>query len=228
MTIKVLVVDDERLVRTGFRVILDSQPDIEVVGEADDGGLAVDEALRLMPDVVLMDIRMKAMDGLQATRKILARSARPPRVVMLTTFDYDEYVYEALKAGASAFLLKDSPPEQLSNAVRVVAAGDALLHPSITRRLIEDFAQRPTPHSGTPSELAGLSGRELEVMRHLAKGLSNTEVASALHLSEATVKTHVAHILAKLGLRDRTQAVVLAYETGLVEPGHGQNARPRG
>jgi len=227
MTIKVLVVDDERLVRTGFRVILDSQPDITVVGEADDGGAAVDEALRLMPDVVLMDIRMKAMDGLQATRKILARSARPPRVVMLTTFDYDEYVYEALKAGASAFLLKDSPPEQLSNAVRVVAAGDALLHPSITRRLIEDFAQRPTPRSGTPPELADLSERELEVVRHLAKGLSNSEVASALHLSEATVKTHVAHILTKLGLRDRTQAVVMAYETGLIEPGHGQNARRR-
>ena len=227
MTIKVLVVDDERLVRTGFRVILDSQPDITVVGEADDGGVAVDEALRLMPDVVLMDIRMKAMDGLQATKKILARSARPPRVVMLTTFDYDEYVYEALKAGASAFLLKDSPPEQLSNAVRVVAAGDALLHPSITRRLIEDFAQRPTPRSGTPPELADLSERELEVMRHLAKGLSNSEVAAGLHLSEATVKTHVAHILTKLGLRDRTQVVVLAYDTGLVEPGHGQNARRR-
>jgi len=174
---------------------------------------------------VLMDIRMKAMDGLQATRKILARSARPPRVVMLTTFDYDEYVYEALKAGASAFLLKDSPPEQLSNAVWVVASGDALLHPSITRGLIEDFARRPTPRSGTPPELAGLSERELEVMRHLARGLSNSEVASELHLSEATVKTHVAHILTKLGLRDRTQAVVLAYETGLVEPGHGLNAR---
>src|ERR1041385_5165493 len=228
MTIKVLVVDDERLVRTGFRVILESQPDITVVGEPDDGGAAVDEALRLMPDVVLMDIRMKAMDGLQATRKILARSPRPPRVVMLTTFDYDEYVYEALKAGASAFLLKASPPEQLSNAVRVVAAGDALLHPSITRRLIEDFAQRPTPRSGTPPELAPLSERELEVMRTLAKGLSNSEVASALHLSEATVKTHVAHILTKLGLRDRTQAVVMAYETGLVQPGHGQDARPRG
>jgi DNA-binding NarL/FixJ family response regulator len=219
VTIKVLVVDDERLVRTGFRVILDSQPDITVVGEADDGGAAVDEALRLLPDVVLMDIRMKTMDGLQATRTILARAVRPPRVVMLTTFDYDEYVYEALKAGASAFLLKDSPPEQLSNAVRVVADGDALLHPSITRRLIEDFAHRPTPRAGTPSELAGLSERELEVMRCLARGLSNREVASALHLSEATVKTHVVHILTKLGLRDRVQAVVMAYEIGLVEPG---------
>ncbi len=219
MSITVLVVDDERLVRTGFRVILDSQPDITVVGEADDGGMAVDEAMRLLPDVVLMDIRMKKMDGLQATRKILSRSDRPPRVVMLTTFDYDEYVYEALKAGASAFLLKDSPPEQLSNAVRVVAAGDALLHPSITRRLIEDFTRRPTPRSGIPPEFAELSERELEVIGCVARGLSNREVAGSLHLSEATVKTHVAHILTKLGLRDRVQTVVMAYETGLVEPG---------
>ena len=165
------------------------------------------------------------MDGLQATRTILARAARPPKVVMLTTFDYDEYVYEALKAGASAFLLKDSPAEQLANAVRVVADGDALLHPSITRRLIEDFAHRPTPRSGTPPELEELSERELEVMRRLARGLSNSEVADDLHLSEATVKTHVAHILTKLGLRDRTQTVVMAYETGLVEPGRGS---PRG
>src|SRR5437667_12568321 len=224
MTIKVLIVDDERMVRAGFRMILDSQPDIAVVGEADDGGGAVDEALRLTPDVVLMDIRMKNMDGLQATRSILARAGRPPKVVMLTTFDYDEYVYEALKAGASAFLLKDSPAEQLANAVRVVADGDALLHPSITRRLIEDFAHRPTPRSGTPPELEELSERELEVMRCLARGLSNREVASALHLSEATVKTHVVHILTKLGLRDRVQTVVMAYESGLIEPGHGQNA----
>jgi DNA-binding NarL/FixJ family response regulator len=221
MTIKVLIVDDERMVRAGFRMILDSQPDIAVVGEADDGAMAVDEVMRLVPDVVLMDIRMKAVDGLQATRTILARAARPPKVVMLTTFDYDEYVYEALKAGASAFLLKDSPPEQLANAVRVVAAGDALLHPSITRRLIEDFAHRPTPRSGTPPELTELSGRELEVMHRLARGLSNSEIAGDLHLSEATVKTHVAHILTKLRLRDRTQAVVMAYETGLVEPGRG-------
>jgi DNA-binding NarL/FixJ family response regulator len=219
VTIKVLVVDDERIIRAGLRMILDSQPDIAVVGEADDGAAAVDEALRLMPDVVLMDIRMKAMDGLQATKKILSRSGRPPRVVMLTTFDYDEYVYEALKAGASAFLLKDSPPEQLSNAVRVVAAGDALLHPSITRRLIEDFTRRPAPRSGIPPQFAELSARELEVMACVARGLSNREVASTLHLSEATVKTHVAHILTKLGLRDRVQTVVMAYETGLVEPG---------
>jgi DNA-binding NarL/FixJ family response regulator len=221
VTIKVLIVDDERMVRTGFRMILDSQPDIAVIGEADDGRTGVDEALRLSPDVVLMDIRMKAMDGLQATRTILDRAARPPRVVMLTTFDYDEYVYEALKAGASAFLLKDSPAEQLANAVRVVADGDALLHPSITRRLIEDFTHRPAPRDGTPPELAGLSERELEVMRSLARGLSNSEIARDLHLSDATVKTHIAHILAKLGLRDRTQAVVTAYETGLVQPGRG-------
>jgi len=219
MTIKVLIVDDERMVRAGFRMILDSQPDIMVVGEADDGAVAIDEALRLLPDVVLMDIRMKAVDGLQATRTILARSARPPRIVMLTTFDYDEYVYEALKSGASAFLLKDSPPEQLSNAVRVVADGDALLHPSITRRLIEDFAHRPTSRAGTPPELSELTERELDVMRLVARGLSNAEIATKLFLGEATVKTHVAHLLTKLGLRDRTQAVVMAYETGLVEAG---------
>ena len=219
MTIKVLIVDDERMVRTGFRMILDSQSDIVVVGEADDGRTGVDEALRLMPDVVLMDIRMKAMDGLEATRTIFDRATRPPNVIMLTTFDYDEYVYEALKTGASAFLLKDSPAEQLANAVRVVAAGDALLHPSITRRLIEDFAHRPTPRDGTPAELTMLSERELVVMRSLARGRSNSEIAQELHVSDATVKTHVAHILAKLGLRDRTQVVVMAYETGLVEPG---------
>jgi len=190
-----------------------------VVGEAEDGSTAVDQALRLAPDVVLMDIRMKTMDGLQATRTILSRAVRPPRVVMLTTFDYDEYVYEALKAGASAFLLKDSPPEQLSSAVRVVAEGDALLHPAITRRLIEDFAHRPTPRDGTPPELTSLTERELDVMRLLARGLSNAEIAARLFLGEATVKTHVAHLLTKLDLRDRTQAVVMAYETGLVEPG---------
>jgi DNA-binding NarL/FixJ family response regulator len=219
MTIKVLIVDDERMVRTGLRMILDSQLDIAVVGEADDGRTGVDEVLRLVPDVVLMDIRMKSMDGLEATRAILSRAARAPKIVMLTTFDYDEYVYEALKAGASAFLLKDSPAEQLANAVRVVADGDALLHPSITRRLIADFAQRPTPRGGRPPELVGLSERELDVMRSLARGRSNGEIAGDLHVSDATVKTHVAHILAKLGLRDRTQAVVMAYETGLVQPG---------
>jgi DNA-binding NarL/FixJ family response regulator len=219
LSIRVLVVDDEQLVRTGFRAILEAQPDISVIGEADDGATAVDAAARLSPDVVLMDIRMGTMDGLEATRTIMARLPRPPKIVVLTTFDYDEYVYEALKAGASAFLLKDSPQEQLIAAVRVVAAGDALLHPSITRRLIEDFAARPTPRSGKPPELSELSDRELEVMRDMARGLSNGEIAAKLFLSKDTVKTHVGHILTKLGLRDRIQAVVVAYETGLVQPG---------
>jgi DNA-binding NarL/FixJ family response regulator len=219
VSIRVLVVDDEQLVRTGFRAILEAQPDISVVGEADDGASGVEAALRLSPDVVLMDIRMRSMDGLEATRAIMARMPQPPKVVVLTTFDYDEYVYAALKAGASAFLLKDSPQEQLTAAVRVVAVGDALLHPSITRRLIEDFAARPTPRSGPPPELKGLSERELEVMRHVGRGLSNAEIAERLYLSKDTVKTHVGHILSKLELRDRTQAVVMAYETGLVQPG---------
>jgi DNA-binding NarL/FixJ family response regulator len=219
VSIRVLVVDDEQMVRTGFRLILEAQPDITVVGDADDGATGVDAAIRLEPDVVLMDIRMRSMDGLEATRTIMARMPKPPKVVVLTTFDYDEYVYDALKAGASAFLLKDSPQEQLIAAVRIVAAGDALLHPSITRRLIADFAARPTPRSGTPPELVALSEREREVMREVARGLSNEEIAAKLYLSKATVKTHVAHILMKLGLRDRTQAVVVAYESGLVQPG---------
>jgi DNA-binding NarL/FixJ family response regulator len=219
VTIRVLVVDDEELVRTGFRAILESQDDIAVVGEADDGASAVEASVRLTPDVVLMDIRMRHVDGLEATRTILSRMARPPRIVVVTTFDYDEYVYEALKAGASAFLLKDSPQEQLVAAVRVVTAGDALLHPSITRRLIEDFASRPTPRSGRPPELADLSERELEVMKLVARGLSNEEIGAKLFLAKDTVKTHVGHILTKLGLRDRAQAIVLAYETGLVQPG---------
>jgi len=219
VSIRVLLVDDEHLVREGFRLILETQSDIRVVGEAEDGASAIDEAVRLSPDVVLMDIRMRGMDGLEATRAILSRMPQPPKVVMLTTFDYDEYVYDALKAGASAFLLKDSPPEQLAAAVRVVARGDALLHPTITRRLIADFARRPTPHEGRPTELQELTERELDVMRLVARGLTNGEIATKLHLGQATVKTHVAHMLAKLGLRDRIQAVVTAYETGLVEPG---------
>jgi DNA-binding NarL/FixJ family response regulator len=219
VTIRVLVVDDEELVRTGFRAILEAQDDISVVGEASDGAAAIEAAIRLSPDVVLMDIRMRHVDGLEATRAILSRMAKPPRIVVLTTFDYDEYVYEALKAGASAFLLKDSPQEQLVAAVRVVTAGDALLHPSITRRLIEDFAARPTPRSGPPPELKELSVRELEVMRHVARGLSNEEIGAKLFLAKDTVKTHVGHILTKLGLRDRAQAIVMAYETGLVQPG---------
>jgi DNA-binding NarL/FixJ family response regulator len=219
VTIRVLIVDDEQLVRTGFRAILEAQDDISVVSEADDGASAIEEATRLSPDVVLMDIRMRGMDGLEATRALLSRMPKPPKVVVLTTFDYDEYVYEALKAGASAFLLKDSPQEQLVAAVRIVSAGDALLHPSITRRLIEDFTARPTPRSGKPPELNELSDRELEVMHQIARGLSNGEIAAKLYLAKDTVKTHVGHILTKLGLRDRTQAVVLAYETGLVQPG---------
>ena len=213
MTIRVLIVDDEQMVRAGFRLILGTQSDIRVVGEADDGASGIDEAVRLSPDVVLMDIRMRRVNGLEATRTILSRMARPPKVVVLTTFDFDEYVYEALKVGASAFLLKDSPPEQLA------AAGDALLHPSVTRRLIEDFARRPIPRSGPPQELTELTERELDIMRHVARGLSNGEIAGKIHLSESTVKSHVGHILTKLGLRDRTQAAVMAYETGLVEPG---------
>jgi DNA-binding NarL/FixJ family response regulator len=218
MTIRVLVADDEEMVRYGFRMILEAHEDISVVGEAEDGVSAVEAARRLTPDVVLMDIRMPKMDGLEATR-ILLREAVPPRVVVLTTFDRDEYVYDALKAGASAFLLKASPPEQLAAAVRVVAAGDALLHPAITRRLIQDFARRPTPRDGKPPELERLTERELEVMRHVARGLTNREVAERLFLAEATVKTYVVRLLSKLGLRDRSQIVVTAYESGLVEPG---------
>jgi DNA-binding NarL/FixJ family response regulator len=206
------------MVLYGFRMILEAQPDISVVGEAEDGLSAVETSRRLTPDVVLMDIRMPNMDGLEATR-ILLKEVAPPRVVVLTTFDRDEYVYDALKAGASAFLLKASPPEQLAQAVRVVAAGDALLHPAITKRLIKDFARRPTPHEGPPPELQGLTEREIEVMRLIARGMANGEIARELYLAEATVKTHVVHLLSKLGLRDRSQIVVAAYETGLVEPG---------
>ena len=219
MTIRVLLVDDEHLVRQGFRLILETQEDIRVIGEADDGASAIDLTIRHTPDVVLMDIRMPGMDGLEAAKAILSRGENPPKVVMLTTFDYDEYVYAALKAGASAFLLKDSPPEQLAAAVRIVARGDALLHPSITRRLISDFASRPPLRGERPDELRALTERELDVMRLLAKGISNGEIAARMHLGEATVKTHVTHVLSKLQLRDRTQAVVMAYETGLVHPG---------
>lgn len=216
--IRVLIADDQALVRGGFRMILESQKDMEVVGEAEDGRQAVRLAGELKPDVVLMDIRMPDVDGLEATRR-LVDSPDAPRVLMLTTFDMNEYVYEAMKSGASGFLLKDVRPEQLAEAVRTVAAGDALLAPAITRRLIEDFVRRPPPGSGPPEKLSELTDRELEVLKQIAKGLSNGEIAKTLFVSEATVKTHVTRILMKLNLRDRVQVVVLAYESGLVQPG---------
>jgi DNA-binding NarL/FixJ family response regulator len=216
--IRVLIADDQALVRGGFRLILDAQQDIEVVGEAADGRQALTRARELEPDVVLMDIRMPELDGLQATRRLLHDDSSP-RVLILTTFDLDEYVYEAMKAGASGFLVKDVRPEQLADAVRVVATGEALLAPTITRRLIEQFVRRPAPTSGPPPELSGLSERELEVLKLIARGLSNAEIAQSLFVTDATVKTHVTHILTKLALRDRVQAVVLAYESGLVQAG---------
>jgi len=220
--IRVLVVDDQELVRAGFCVILDTAEGITVVGEAADGAGAVAQAAALSPDVVLMDVRMPGMDGLEATRLINAAAApahRAPKVVMLTTFDLDDYVYEALRAGASGFLLKDSPRADLIAAVRAAAAGDALLAPSVTRRLIEAFARRPAYTAPAPSRLAALTGREHDVLLLVARGRSNAEIAAALFVSEATVKTHVGNLLAKLGLRDRVQAVILAYEAGLVIPG---------
>jgi DNA-binding NarL/FixJ family response regulator len=216
MTIRVLLADDQELVRAGFRMILETQADIEVVGEAGDGVEAVAATRRLGPDVVLMDIRMPNLDGLQATKQIAAARSGS-RVVILTTFDLDEYVYQALAAGASGFLLKNAPPEQLISAVRVVAAGDGLLAPSITRRVIEQFARLPPP--GGTDALEGLTDRERQVLQLVARGLSNAEIAAELFVSDATVKSHVAHLLAKLQLRDRVQAVVLAYESGLVRPG---------
>jgi RNA polymerase sigma factor (sigma-70 family) len=219
MAIRVLLADDEALVRGGFRMILESQDGIEVVGEADDGRRAVAEAERLRPDVVVMDIQMPGTDGVAATREILTRLADPPRVLVVTTFDIDDYVYEALRAGASGFLLKNSPPEELARAIRVVAAGESLLSPSITRRLIEDVARRPRTASAATPALAELTEREREVLLLVAQGLSNAEIAERLVVSLGTVKTHVARLLMKLGLRDRVQAVVLAYESGLVTPG---------
>jgi DNA-binding NarL/FixJ family response regulator len=220
--IRVLVADDQTLVRAGFRVLVDSAPDLEVVGEAGDGAEAVELARQRLPDVVLMDIRMPRMDGLEATRRILALDrAEGVRVLVLTTFDLDEYVYQALRAGASGFLLKDTPPADLLAAIRVVAAGDALLAPRVTRRLIEEFARRPEPSAVTPAALAALTGREREVLALVARGLSNAEIAERLVVSGATAKTHVSRVLAKLGARDRAQLVMLAYETGLVSPGSG-------
>ena len=219
--VRILIVDDQALVRAGFRMILEAEEDIEVVGEAADGREAVEAATSLSPDVVLMDVRMPEVDGIEATRRLLARDGQA-KVVMLTTFDMDEYVYEALRAGASGFLLKDVPPEQLVAGIRAVASGDALLAPSVTRRVIEEFVRRP-PESvrTTPPGLAELTAREVEVLKLMARGLSNAEIAGQLVVSETTVKTHVAHVLMKLGLRDRVQAVVFAYEAGVVRPGEG-------
>ena len=214
---RILIADDQELVRTGFRVVLDSEPDLEVVGEAADGLAALEAVNSLRPDVVLMDIRMPNLDGIEATRRI-ADSDASPHVLILTTFDLDDYVYEALRAGASGFLLKDARAEELCNAVRTVAAGEALLSPSITRRLIESYTRRPPP-TERPSALAELTPRELEVLKLIAHGLSNAAIAGELVVGDATVKTHVARIFSKLDLHDRAQAVVLAYESGLVQPG---------
>ncbi|HYF74464.1 MAG TPA: response regulator transcription factor [Nocardioides sp.] len=227
MTIRVLLVDDQPLLRTGFRLILASEPDLEVVGEAADGLTALGQVHALSPDVVLMDIRMPRMDGVEATRRIVdAREGDgPPRVLVLTTYDLDEYVVEALRAGASGFLLKDTPAEDLAQAVRVVAAGDAVVAPAVTRRLLDRFARLlPAPHEAGstrpgPDAVAGLTEREHEVLLLVARGLSNAEIAAHLVLGETTVKTHVSNLLAKLGLRDRVQAVVFAYESGIVTPG---------
>jgi DNA-binding NarL/FixJ family response regulator len=215
MSLSVLIVDDQALVRAGFRMILDAEEDIDVAGEAADGADAVAEARRLKPDVILMDVRMPQVDGIEATRRVLA-DGLDTKVVMLTTFDMDEYVYDALRAGASGFLLKDVPPEQLVAGIRAVAQGDALLAPSVTRRVIEEFVRRPPASVQTmPPEVAELTARELEVLQLVAKGLSNAEIAKELFVSETTVKTHVARVLTKLAVRDRVQAVVLAYECGL-------------
>jgi DNA-binding NarL/FixJ family response regulator len=215
----VLIADDQALMRAGFRMILEAEPDLEVVGEAADGREAVAEGARVRPDVVLMDVRMPEMDGIEATRRLLDGNG-DTKVLMLTTFDMDEYVFEALRAGASGFLVKDVPPEQLVAGIRSVASGDSLLAPSVTRRLIQEFVHRPPDAlRAPPPELARLTAREVEVLRGVARGRSNAEIATELFVSETTVKTHVAHVLAKLGVRDRVQAVVFAYESALVLPG---------
>jgi DNA-binding NarL/FixJ family response regulator len=218
MSIRVLLVDDQALIRAGFRMILDAEGDMEVVGECADGTQAVDSVRRLKPDVVLMDIRMPEMDGIEATR-LIADGESAPKVLMLTTFDLDEYVYDALRAGASGFLLKDVPAEQLVDGIRVVAEGDALLAPSVTKRLIHEFSRGAVAQQSAPPELEELTPRELEVFKLIARGMSNAEIAAELIVSETTVKTHVARVLMKLGVRDRVQAVVLAYESGVVAPG---------
>ena len=227
VTTRCLIADDQAMVREGFAAVLAAQPGLLVVGQAADGADAVSQTRQLNPDVVLMDVRMPVMDGLQATRQILRAPGSPqrPRVLMLTTFDLDDYVYEALRAGASGFLLKDATAAELVHAVRVVAAGDALLAPSVTRRLIADFARRPRPDLPPPAALGALTHRESEVLRLIARGLSNAEISQTLVIAEQTTKTYVGRILAKLDLRDRAQAVVLAYESGLVTPGGTESPR---
>jgi len=219
MSVGIVIADDQALVRAGFRMILEAEQDLRVLAEAKDGAEAVEVTRRVRPDIVLMDIRMPKLDGLEATRRIMAATDQPPRVLILTTFDLDEYVFDALHAGASGFLLKDVPPEQLVAGIRVVAEGDSLLSPTVTRRLIESFV-RTHPRALRPSaQLEELTARELEILELVARGLSNAEIADQLVVSGTTVKTHVARVLSKLGLRDRVQAVVLAYETGVVSPG---------
>ena len=218
MSIRVVIADDQGMVRSGFSVLLNAQPDIEVIAEAVNGEEAIARAAELHPDVILMDVRMPVLDGLQATRVITAMDGAP-KVLVLTTFDLDDYVYEALRSGASGFLLKDASAGELAAAVRLVAAGDALLSPGVTRRLIAEFARMGAPRSPGRHQLDGLTERESEVLALVARGMSNAEIAGYLVVAEQTVKTHVSRILMKLGLRDRTQAVVLAYETGLVHPG---------
>jgi DNA-binding NarL/FixJ family response regulator len=219
MSIKVFLADDQAMIRTGLRMILEIEPDIEIIGEAEDGQAAVDSVIKLKPEVVLMDIQMPKMDGLEATRQILAMKDKVScRILILTTFERDEYIFEALRLGACGFLLKNAPPEDLVSAIRIVAKGDALLSPSVTRRIIEEFARLPpkTIHAG---EIKDLTEREIEVLQLIARGQSNSEIANKLVVSEATVKTHVSNLFSKLSLRDRVQAVVFAYENGLVQPG---------
>jgi DNA-binding NarL/FixJ family response regulator len=227
MTIRLLLADDQAMVRQGFGALLNAQPGMAVVGEATNGEEAVRTCRELRPDVVLMDVRMPVMDGLEATRRLLQPDGADhrPRVLMLTTFDLDDYVYEALRAGASGFLLKDATADDLVAAVRIVAAGEALLAPSVTRRLIEEFARQPRRDRPRPDRLASLTARELEVAKLIARGLSNAEIADTLVLAEQTVKTHVGRILTKLDLRDRAQVVVAAYESGLIAPGEGQGGQ---
>jgi len=218
MSVRVVLVDDQALIRTGFKMILETEDDIEVVGEASDGEQAISMTRSVRPDVVLMDVQMPTMDGLEATGRIVRDANVPSRIVILTTFERDDYVFEALRAGASGFLLKNAPPEELVHAVRVVAAGDALLAPSVTRKVIEGFIRRPA-HRSNEAELRRLTERETEILQLLATGKSNSELADHLFVGEGTIKTHVSSVLTKLGLRDRMQAVIFAYESGLIEPG---------